>query len=114
MIIHLNIDYFQSRNTPTPMVFTLRHALHLSEVIQQHSPFFLKQIDLGEETGPRTVVSGLVHYIPIEQMKDKYLIAVVRAIFPIYLLIVLLVPAQCNLKPAAMRGIKSYGMVLAV
>jgi Putative tRNA binding domain len=37
----------------------------------------VQQIDIGEETGPRTVVSGLVHYIPIEQMRDKYLIAVV-------------------------------------
>ncbi|KAF7982906.1 hypothetical protein HWV62_25172 [Athelia sp. TMB] len=36
----------------------------------------LKQIDIGEDTGPRTVVSGLVHYIPIEQMQDKYLVAV--------------------------------------
>lgn len=42
-------------------------------------PNFLKQIDFGEETGPRTVVSGLVNYIPIEQMRDKYLVGVVRA-----------------------------------
>jgi len=35
-----------------------------------------------------------VHYIPIEQMRDKYLIAV------------------CNLKPANMRGVKSFAMVL--
>ncbi|KAF8415464.1 hypothetical protein L210DRAFT_3586160, partial [Boletus edulis BED1] len=53
------------------------------------------QIDLGEETGPRTVVSGLVNYIPIEEMRDKYLVAI------------------CNLKPAAMRGVKSFAMVLA-
>lgn len=38
----------------------------------------LQQIDLGEETGPRTVVSGLVNYIPIEEMRDKYLVAIVR------------------------------------
>ena len=36
-----------------------------------------QQIDLGEDAGPRTVVSGLVHYIPIEQMRDRYLVAVV-------------------------------------
>jgi hypothetical protein len=36
-----------------------------------------KQIDFGEDTGPRTVVSGLVHYIPIEEMRDKYLVGVV-------------------------------------
>lgn len=39
--------------------------------------WFLQQIDLGEETGPRTVVSGLVNYIPIEEMRDKYLVAIV-------------------------------------
>lgn len=38
---------------------------------------FVQQIDFGEETGPRTVVSGLVHYIPIDQMRDKYLVGVV-------------------------------------
>ena len=38
-----------------------------------------QQIDLGEETGPRTVVSGLVNYIPIEQMRDRYLVAVVSS-----------------------------------
>ncbi|KAJ7288347.1 hypothetical protein C8J57DRAFT_1430480 [Mycena rebaudengoi] len=55
---------------------------------------YVEQIDIGEETGPRTVVSGLVNYIPIEQMRDKYLVAV------------------CNLKPASMRGVKSFAMVL--
>lgn len=55
---------------------------------------YIEQIDIGEETGPRTVVSGLVNYIPIEQMQDKYLVAV------------------CNLKPANMRGVKSFAMVL--
>ena len=49
---------------------------------------------MGEETGPRTVVSGLVKYVPIEEMQDR------------------LVAAICNLKPASMRGIKSFAMVL--
>jgi aminoacyl tRNA synthase complex-interacting multifunctional protein 1 len=39
-----------------------------------------QQIDIGEEGGPRTVVSGLVHYIPIEQMRGKYIVAVVCCI----------------------------------
>lgn len=44
---------------------------------------YLQQIDFGEETGPRTVVSGLVNYIPIEQMQDKYLVGVVSlGLFP--------------------------------
>ncbi len=41
---------------------------------------YIEQIDIGEETGPRTVVSGLVNYIPIEEMQDKYLVAVVRGV----------------------------------
>ncbi|KAG6820183.1 hypothetical protein H0H93_004314, partial [Arthromyces matolae] len=54
----------------------------------------LQQIDFGEETGPRTVVSGLVKYVPIEQMQNRLLVGV------------------CNLKPASMRGVKSFAMVL--
>jgi len=37
----------------------------------------LQQIDLGEETGLRTVVSGLVNYVPIEQMRDRSVVVVV-------------------------------------
>ncbi|KAI0051153.1 nucleic acid-binding protein [Auriscalpium vulgare] len=55
---------------------------------------YIEQIDFGEESGPRTVVSGLVHYIPIEKMRDQWLVGV------------------CNLKPANMRGVKSFAMVL--
>ena len=44
-----------------------------------------QQIDLGEETGPRTVVSGLVNYIPIDQMRDKYLVAVVSHLSSLWL-----------------------------
>ena len=43
---------------------------------------YVEQIDVGEET-PRTVVSGLVNYIPIENMRDKMLITVVRLILSI-------------------------------
>ncbi|KAG6886959.1 hypothetical protein C0992_001431 [Termitomyces sp. T32_za158] len=71
------------------------------EVRARYPPLFLhpadcrvQQIDFAEETGPRTVVSGLVNYIPIEQMRDKLLVGV------------------CNLKPANMRGVKSFAMVL--
>jgi len=54
---------------------------------------YVEQIDLGEEK-PRTVVSGLVKAIPIEQMKDRYVIVV------------------ANMKPANMRGVTSEAMVL--
>ncbi|KAG0629078.1 hypothetical protein M758_1G075200 [Ceratodon purpureus] len=55
---------------------------------------YVEQIDVGEPT-PRTVVSGLVKFIPIEKMQNRK------------------VCVLCNLKPAAMRGIKSQAMVLA-
>ncbi|KAK5645755.1 hypothetical protein RI129_004219 [Pyrocoelia pectoralis] len=54
---------------------------------------YVEKIDVGEET-PRTIVSGLVNYIPIEEMRD------------------LSVLVLCNLKPAKLRGIESKGMLL--
>ena len=54
---------------------------------------YLEQIDVGEEE-PRTVISGLANFIPLEEMQGRK-VAVV-----------------CNLKPAKMRGILSSGMVL--
>ena len=54
-----------------------------------------------------------MNYIPIEQMQDKWLVGVVgtpscvRALF-------FMNPFQCNLKPANMRGVKSFAMVLCV
>lgn len=56
---------------------------------------YVSTVDLGESTGPRTVVSGLVKYIPLEAMQDRRVVCV------------------CNLKPVAMRGVKSHAMVLA-
>ncbi|KAL5524609.1 ARC1 [Sanghuangporus sanghuang] len=80
---------------PVPSMIDLRVG-HIVD-IKKHPDadgLYVEQIDIGEETGPRTVVSGLVHYIPIEQMRDRDVITV------------------CNLKPANMRGIKSFAMLL--
>ncbi|WMV36857.1 hypothetical protein MTR67_030242 [Solanum verrucosum] len=55
---------------------------------------YVEEIDVGEAQ-PRTVVSGLVKYIPLEEMQNRK------------------VCVLCNLKPASMRGIKSQAMVLA-
>ncbi|KAL3506428.1 hypothetical protein ACH5RR_031810 [Cinchona calisaya] len=54
---------------------------------------YVEEIDVGEAQ-PRTVVSGLVKYIPLEEMQNRK------------------VCVLCNLKPATMRGIKSQAMVL--
>lgn len=54
---------------------------------------YVEKIDLGEEE-PRTIVSGLVNFVPIEEMQNRDVVVL------------------CNLKPAKMRGIESKGMVL--
>lgn len=55
---------------------------------------YVEEVDVGEEK-PRTVVSGLVKFIPEAEMQNRRVVLV------------------CNLKPANMRGIKSEAMVLA-
>merc|ERR1711884_491115 len=54
---------------------------------------YIEKIDLGEAV-PRTIVSGLVNFVPIEEMKDRMVVVL------------------CNLKPAKLKGIESFGMVL--
>ena len=55
---------------------------------------YVEKVDVGEEK-PRTVVSGLVDYMPASALTNR------RAVL------------LCNLKPAKMRGIESQAMVLA-
>lgn len=64
--------------------------------VQKHpdaDSLYLEKIDCGE-ANPRTVVSGLVKFVPIEEMRDR------------------LVVVLCNLKPAKMRGVMSEAMVM--
>lgn len=55
---------------------------------------YMSTIDMGDEEGPRTVCSGLVKYIPLEDMQERFVVCV------------------ANLKPVTMRGVKSCAMVL--
>lgn len=55
---------------------------------------YMSTIDMGDSEGPRTVCSGLVKYVPLEDMQERYVICV------------------ANLKPVTMRGVKSCAMVL--
>jgi methionine--tRNA ligase beta chain len=55
---------------------------------------YVEQIDLGEEK-PRTVVSGLADFVPLDQMQGRMVVVV------------------CNLKPSKLKGIESQGMVIA-
>lgn len=54
---------------------------------------YVEQVDVGEEN-PRTVVSGLVKFVPLEQMQNRMAVLL------------------CNLKPAKMRGVTSEAMVM--
>ena len=54
---------------------------------------YVEKIDVGEEK-PRTIISGLVNFVPIQEMQDRMVVVL------------------CNLKPMKMRGIDSQGMVL--
>lgn len=55
---------------------------------------YVSTIELGDEDGPRTICSGLVNHVAIEDMQERYVVVI------------------ANLKPVTMRGIKSCGMVL--
>ncbi|XP_037545955.1 aminoacyl tRNA synthase complex-interacting multifunctional protein 1a [Nematolebias whitei] len=54
---------------------------------------YVEQVDVGE-AAPRTVVSGLVKHIPLEQMQSRMAVLL------------------CNLKAAKMRGVLSQAMVM--
>jgi len=54
---------------------------------------YVEKVDVGEEK-PRTIVSGLVNHVPIEEMQGR---------IAVFLL---------NLKPAKMRGVMSEGMIM--
>jgi methionine--tRNA ligase beta chain len=56
---------------------------------------FCEQVDLGEETGPREIASGLKEHYTLEEMQDREVLVV------------------CNLKAAKIVGFVSNGMVLA-
>ncbi|VAH31330.1 unnamed protein product [Triticum turgidum subsp. durum] len=54
---------------------------------------YVEEVDVGEEQ-PRTICSGLVKYLPLDQLQDSNVIVL------------------ANLKPRNMRGIKSNGMLM--
>lgn len=64
--------------------------------VQRHpdaDSLYLEKIDCGEPQ-PRIVVSGLVKFVPIEEMQNRIVVVL------------------CNLKPAKMRGVTSEAMVM--
>lgn len=79
----------------TPGMIDLRVG-HIEKAVKHPDAdsLYVSTIHMGDEEGPRTVCSGLVKYIPIEEMQGRDVIVV------------------ANLKPVTMRGIKSCAMVL--
>ncbi|CAL5218911.1 g657 [Coccomyxa viridis] len=64
--------------------------------VSQHpdaDALYVEEIDIGEEE-PRQIVSGLVKFVPVEEMQGRKVLVL------------------ANLKPAKLRGIVSSGMVL--
>ncbi|KDD73917.1 hypothetical protein H632_c1732p0 [Helicosporidium sp. ATCC 50920] len=55
---------------------------------------FVESVDLGLDSGPRTIVSGLVGYVPVEELQGRMVLVL------------------ANLKPRTMRGVLSSGMLL--
>ncbi|VVC26731.1 Hypothetical protein CINCED_3A025572 [Cinara cedri] len=94
----------QKKNNTTPQNITTtpvdfgRLDLRVGKILSasRHpnaDALYVETIDVGEET-PRTVVSGLVKFVPLEAMTNR--------------MVVLL----CNLKPSKIRGILSEAMVM--
>jgi len=59
-----------------------------------HTSLYVEKVDLGDPEGPRTIVSGLVAYVPADGLAGRAVVAL------------------CNLKARNMRGVKSEGMLL--
>ncbi|KAG5421050.1 ARC1 [Candida metapsilosis] len=81
--------------SPSPAMIDLRVGfIQKAERHPNADSLYMSTIDMGDEEGPRIVCSGLVNYVPIEEMQKRYVIVV------------------ANLKPVTMRGVKSCAMVL--
>ncbi|XP_047339408.1 tyrosine--tRNA ligase, cytoplasmic-like [Impatiens glandulifera] len=61
---------------------------------EEADSLYVEEVDVGEPE-PRIICSGLVKYIPLEFLQDKMVVVL------------------ANLKPRNMRGVKSFGMLMA-
>jgi aminoacyl tRNA synthase complex-interacting multifunctional protein 1 len=84
-----------AENPPNPGMIDLRVGqIQKAEKHPDADSLYVSHIDVGEEK-VRIVCSGLVKYIPIEEMQKRMVVCV------------------CNLKEVKMRGVMSQAMVLA-
>lgn len=88
-------SFLKSEGSPGPAICFCCDTSETG-VLPQHpdaDSLYVEKVDVGEAE-PRTVVSGLVQFVPKEDLQDR------------------LVVVLCNLKPQKMRGIESQGMLL--
>jgi len=77
--------------------YALRHDFRIAKIVEceKHpnaDSMWLEKVEMGDAE-PRQVISGLVKYVPLDQMIGASIVAF------------------ANLKPANLRGIKSHAMV---
>ncbi|XP_012875971.1 PREDICTED: tyrosine--tRNA ligase, cytoplasmic [Dipodomys ordii] len=87
-----------AKNSEAEEVIPSRLDIRVGKIIsvEKHpdaDSLYVEKIEVGEAE-PRTVVSGLVQFVPKEELQDR------------------LVVVLCNLKPQKMRGVESQGMLL--
>ena len=94
-------DNTNADGTPSKGEFTelSRLEIRVGKIVEidthpEADTLFVEKVDVGEEDGPRTIVSGLVEYCTKEELLNRDVIVV------------------CNLKPRALKGITSAGMLL--
>nr|AQM56846.1 tyrosinyl-tRNA synthetase [Bombyx mori] len=87
-----NINQAVDDVTPSKLDIRVGHIVEVSRHPDADA-LYVEKIDVGEDE-PRTIVSGLVNFVPIEEMQDRDVVVL------------------CNLKAAKMRGVESKGMVL--
>ncbi len=85
-----------SKHPDADTLYVEKIDLGLSKTVSFFSFFKLLLTNSGESTGPRTIVSSLVQYIPEDQLLNR------------------LVVVLCNLKPRPLMGVMSQGMILCV
>jgi methionine--tRNA ligase beta chain len=92
--------YFCAPASPEAEVTELsRLEIRVGKIVEiakhpEADSLYVEKVDCGEPTGPRTIVSGLVQYCTVEQMQDRKVVVL------------------ANLKPRALKGIESHGMLL--
>lgn len=85
--------------TPAPVADITKIDMRVGKIVKawkhpEADSLYVEEIDVGEEK-PRQVVSGVYKYIPEDKMNGAYVVVI------------------CNLKPSALRGVMSQGMILA-